>query len=96
MRIIDQSGSEPILFFNSNFHKLFDHTAWELMEKHGMDPDEYWPDDLDKLIGKKLLFKIFFSDYNVNNNNHTYRCDAFSEDPELIKHFKHGFLEDEV
>ena len=65
------------------------------MEQHGMDPDEYWPNELDALIGKKCLFKIYFSEYNVNYNNHTYRCDAFSENVEFINHFKKDFFEEE-
>nr|GEY85567.1 hypothetical protein [Tanacetum cinerariifolium] len=47
------------------------------------------------LVGKRFLFKIYFSNYNVNNNNHTYKCDAVNDDPEFIKHFKDGFMQDE-
>ncbi|GJZ50695.1 replication protein A 70 kDa DNA-binding subunit B [Tanacetum coccineum] len=36
MRIIDQSGSAPIVFFNTMINKLSGYTAWELMEKHAM------------------------------------------------------------
>nr|GEU57118.1 hypothetical protein [Tanacetum cinerariifolium] len=46
------------------------------------------------LVGKRFLFKIFYSDYNVNNN-HTYRCDAVNDDPTMIKHFKDIFLDEE-
>nr|GEW68868.1 replication protein A 70 kDa DNA-binding subunit B [Tanacetum cinerariifolium] len=95
MRIIDQSGSAPIVFFNTMINKLSGYTAWELMERHRMDVDEYWPGELLDLVGKRFLFKIYFSDYNVNNNNHTYRCDAVNDDPEFIKHFKDGFMQDE-
>nr|GEZ46989.1 hypothetical protein [Tanacetum cinerariifolium] len=95
MRIIDQSGSAPIFFFNTMINKLLSYTAWELMERHAMDVDEYWPRELLDLVGKRFLFKIYFSDYNVNNNNHTYRCDAVNDDPEFIKHFKDGFMQDE-
>lgn len=66
------------------------------MEQHGMDPDEYSPQELDALVGKKCLFKIYFSEYNVNYNNHTYRCDAFSENDEFINHFKKDFFEEEI
>nr|GEX90122.1 hypothetical protein [Tanacetum cinerariifolium] len=69
--------------------------AWELMERHGMDVDEYWPEKLLDLVGKRFLFKLCYSDYNVNNNNHTYRCDAVNDDPEMIKHFKEGFLDND-
>lgn len=95
MRIIDDSGSAPIVFFNNNVQKLSGETAWELMEKHGMDLNAYFPSELDDMIGKRCLFKIFYSEYNHSNNNHTYRCDAFSEDMELINYHKKGFLEDE-
>ncbi|GKC35912.1 replication protein A 70 kDa DNA-binding subunit B [Tanacetum coccineum] len=96
VRLIDESGSALVVFFNTNFVKLSKHTTWELMEKYGMDTDDYFPDDLDDIVGKKYLFKVYYSEYNCNNNNHTYRCDEFSDDVGLIKHFKKCFLPDEV
>nr|GEY41408.1 hypothetical protein [Tanacetum cinerariifolium] len=63
--------------------------------KHGMDVDEYWPQELDELVGKRFLFKLYYLEYNVNNNNHTYHCDAFNDDPDMVKHFKAGFMDDE-
>ena len=96
LRLIDDSGSAAVVFFNNNFPKLSGYTAWELMEAHGMDPDEYWPQEVDKIIGKTCLFKIYYSDYNVNYNNHTYRCDGFSENVDFINHFKRDFLEEDV
>ncbi|GKC56720.1 replication protein A 70 kDa DNA-binding subunit B [Tanacetum coccineum] len=50
MHIIDRSA--PIVFFNIVYNKISGYTAWELMEKHGMDVDEYWPQELDELVGK--------------------------------------------
>ena len=55
LRLIDDSGSALVVFFNNNFSKLSGYTAWELMEAHGMDPDEYWPQEVDKIIGKTTL-----------------------------------------
>ncbi|GKA34772.1 replication protein A 70 kDa DNA-binding subunit B [Tanacetum coccineum] len=95
MRIIDQSGSAPIVFFNTMITNLSGYTAWELMKRHDMDVDEYWPGELLDLVGKRFLFKLYYSDYNVNNNNHTYMCDAVNDDPAMIKHFKEGFLDEE-
>nr|GEZ49782.1 hypothetical protein [Tanacetum cinerariifolium] len=40
MRIINQSGSSPIVFFNTMINKLPGYTAWELIERHGMDDSE--------------------------------------------------------
>nr|GEX08516.1 hypothetical protein [Tanacetum cinerariifolium] len=95
MQIIDQSGSAPIVFFNTTINKLSGYTAWELMKKHNMDVDEYWPGELLDLIGNSFLFKLYYSDYIINNNNHTYRCDAVNDEPAFVKHFKEGFLDDE-
>ncbi|GJU57120.1 hypothetical protein Tco_1234886 [Tanacetum coccineum] len=53
MRIIDQSGSTPIVIFNTMINKFSGYTAWELMKKHGMDVDEYWPRELLDLVGKR-------------------------------------------
>ncbi|GKC41343.1 hypothetical protein Tco_1059065 [Tanacetum coccineum] len=52
--------------------------------------------ELDKLVGKNFMFKLYNSQYNMNNNNYTYMCDAFNDDPEMIKHFKASFLEDSL
>ncbi|GKB09412.1 replication protein A 70 kDa DNA-binding subunit B [Tanacetum coccineum] len=96
LRVIDESGSAPLLFFNNNFVKLSGRTTWEIIEKYNMDPDDYWhEEELDHIIGKKCLFKLFYSEYNVTKNNHTYRCDSFSEDVELINHFKKNFIDTE-
>nr|GEU61635.1 hypothetical protein [Tanacetum cinerariifolium] len=96
MQIIDQSGSAPIVFFNTMINKLSGHTTWELMERHGMDVDGYWPKELLEFVSKKFLFKIYYLDYNDNNNKHIYKCDAVNDDPKMIWHFKDGFLEDET
>ncbi|GJX50694.1 putative PIF1 DNA helicase/replication protein A1-like protein [Tanacetum coccineum] len=93
MRIIDQYGSAPIVFFNTN--KISEYTASELIEKHDMNVDKYWPGELLDLVGKRFLFKLYYSDYNVNNN-HTYRCDAVNDEPAFVKHFKEGFLDEET
>ncbi|GJT04474.1 replication protein A 70 kDa DNA-binding subunit B [Tanacetum coccineum] len=90
--VLPPQNQKPLYFFNNNFVKLSGYTTWELIEKHNIDPDEYWPEELDSIVGKKGLFKIFNSYYNVTNNNHTYRCDAFSDDVKLINHFKKSFL----
>ncbi|GKE76950.1 replication protein A 70 kDa DNA-binding subunit B [Tanacetum coccineum] len=58
VRLKDESGSALVLFFSTNFYKLSKHTAWELMEKYGMDTDDYFPEDLDEIVGKKYLFKV--------------------------------------
>ena len=66
------------------------------MQEHGMDTDQYFPGELDQIIGKQYLFKILYSEFNHNNNNQIYWVEKIGEDVDTIKHFKRGFLDDEV
>nr|GEY17842.1 hypothetical protein [Tanacetum cinerariifolium] len=40
VRVIDESSSAPLLFFNNNFVKLSRRTAWEIIKKYNMDLHE--------------------------------------------------------
>ena len=75
---------------------MTDLTAWEIMEEHGMDTDQYFPDELNQIIGKQYLFKILYSEFNHNNNSHIYRAEKVTEDVDTINYFKMGFLDNEV
>nr|GEV56297.1 replication protein A 70 kDa DNA-binding subunit B [Tanacetum cinerariifolium] len=55
----------------------------------------YFPEELDGIIGKKFLFRIKFSKYNHNNNNHVYRCEKVQNDEEIIKYWNRGFIKDQ-
>ncbi|GKA58162.1 replication protein A 70 kDa DNA-binding subunit B [Tanacetum coccineum] len=96
VRIFDESGSAQVVLFDNNVIKMTKLSAWEIMEDQGMDVDNYFPDDLNQIIGKKYLFKIKFSEFNHKNNSHVYRVEKVSEDIETIKYFKSGLLEYEV
>lgn len=61
-----------------------------------MDTNEYFPDDLNQIIGKQYLFKIKYTEFNHNNNSHIYRAEKVTEDVETINYFKNGFLVSEV
>ncbi|GKD03759.1 hypothetical protein Tco_1178733 [Tanacetum coccineum] len=67
-------------------------SAWEIMEKQGMDANQYFPDDLNQIIGKQYLFKIKYSQFNHNNNSHVYRAEKVTKDVETINYFKNGFV----
>ena len=96
LRFADETGSASAVFFNTTVFKLSGKTAWEIMEKNGMNPDEYFPDELNVIVGKKVMLKIFYSDYNHNRNSHKYRCDGVSQDPDVISYFQNGFIESDV
>nr|GEW08635.1 replication protein A 70 kDa DNA-binding subunit B [Tanacetum cinerariifolium] len=50
---------------------------------------------LHSTVRTMVLYRLHL-DYNVNNNNHTYRCDAVNDQPAFVKQFKEGFLDDEI
>jgi hypothetical protein len=77
-------------------HKMTHTTAWEIMEREGMDTEEYFPDVLNQIIGRKYLFKILFSEFNHNNNSYIYRAEKVTDDVDIINYFKNRFIEEEV
>ncbi|GJR60449.1 replication protein A 70 kDa DNA-binding subunit B [Tanacetum coccineum] len=94
-RIFDESGSAQVVIFDNNMYKMTKLFAWEIMEKQGMDVDQYFPGDLNQIIGKQYLFKVKYTEFNHNNNNHVYRAKNVTEDVETINYFNNGFFEDE-
>ncbi|GJW95360.1 integrin-linked protein kinase 1-like protein [Tanacetum coccineum] len=55
--------------------------------------DDYFPGELNNMVGKTLLFRFQYSDYNINNNHHVYQVQKISEDQTMIELFKKDFLE---
>ena len=94
VRVVDESGTAQVVIFDSNVHRMTGLTAWEVMEEHGMDTDEYFPDELNQIIGRQYLFKIFYSEFNHNNNSHIYRAEKVTDDDDIIRFFKMGFLDE--
>ncbi|GKF45272.1 replication protein A 70 kDa DNA-binding subunit B, partial [Tanacetum coccineum] len=95
VRIFDETGTAQVVIFDNNVYKMTKLSAWEIMEKQGMDADRYFPDDLNQIIGKQYLFKVKYSEFNHNNNSHVYRAEKVTEDVETINYFKNGFFDDE-
>ncbi|GKB36119.1 replication protein A 70 kDa DNA-binding subunit B [Tanacetum coccineum] len=80
VRIFDESGSAQVVLFDNNVYKMTKLSAWQIMEEQGMDANQYFPDDLNQIIGKQYLFKIKYSQFNHNNNSHVYRAEKDEED----------------
>ncbi|GKB40853.1 replication protein A 70 kDa DNA-binding subunit B [Tanacetum coccineum] len=93
---LHESGSAQVVLFDNNVYKMTKLSAWQIMEEQGMDANQYFPDDLNQIIGKQYLFKIKYSQFNHNNNSHVYRAEKVTEDVETINYFKNGFVKYEV
>lgn len=97
MRVIDETGSAPFVVFDTNMSKMCDgKSAYEIMTKHGQTKSDYFPDDLEVIVGKKYLFKFTYTQHNVNSNTQVYTAKSVSDDAELIAHFKDGFIDVQV
>ncbi|GJY86174.1 replication protein A 70 kDa DNA-binding subunit B [Tanacetum coccineum] len=92
VRIFDESGSAQVVLFDNNVYKMTKLSAWQIMEEQGMDANQYFPDDLNQIIGKQYLFKIKYSQFNHNNNSHVYRAEKVTQDVETINYFQNGFV----
>ena len=71
-------------------------SAYEIMNKHGQTTSDYFPDDLEVIVGKKYPFKFAYTQHNVNSNTKVYTAKSVSDDAELIAHFKDGFVDVQV
>ena len=96
VRIVDESGTAQIVIFDNNVHKMTKLNAWEIMQEQGVDTDEYFPDELNEIIGKQYLFKIKYTEFNHNNNSHIYRTEKVTDDVDTVNYFKNGFIDEEV
>ena len=91
VRVIDDTGSASLVLFDKMVHNLVDVSCAELMNKPSdLDMDGF-PKQLNRMLGKKILFKFLFSDYNISRNSHVYQVKAMSDDPDHIGFFKKDF-----
>ena len=97
VRVIDESGSASLVLFDNMVHKLLNDTpCWELMEKYHYAGEDVFPSELDVIVGKKMLFKFAYTEFNITNNNHVYQVKMLSDDREMISLFKEGFVSAQV
>ena len=92
VRVIDDTGSASLLLYEDIILKLIDIPCSKLKAKYGDRADDNFPDELAPIVGKKLLFRFLYSSYNINFNNHVYQVKMISHDEDMIKTFKHGFI----
>ncbi|PWA77700.1 hypothetical protein CTI12_AA087040 [Artemisia annua] len=83
----ERSVQASLVLFNGMVHKLVDKTCVEVRNKtSNLDADGF-PKDLNIMLGKKMLFKFLFSEYNS-----VYQVKGMSNDSELIAFFKNDFV----
>nr|GEY23412.1 replication protein A 70 kDa DNA-binding subunit B [Tanacetum cinerariifolium] len=92
LRVIDEADSGSLVMFDTNVSKIYNGiSAFEVMNKHGENTSDYFMDDLNVIVRKKYLFKVLFTQHNVDSNIHSYSCKAVLDEDELINHFNTSF-----
>ncbi|GKD76772.1 replication protein A 70 kDa DNA-binding subunit B [Tanacetum coccineum] len=66
-----------------------------LIRQHGENYDDYFPEELNVLVGKRLLFRFHYTDDHINNYNHVYQVKMLSQDEAMITMFKKYFIVEE-
>ncbi|GJS94325.1 hypothetical protein Tco_0801293 [Tanacetum coccineum] len=59
---------------------LSDKKCVHLIRQHGENYDDYFPDELNVLVGERLLFRFHYTDDHINNTNHVYQLKMLSQD----------------
>ncbi|PWA86633.1 nucleic acid-binding, OB-fold protein [Artemisia annua] len=76
VHVIDDTGSASLVLFDKMVHNLVDVSCAEILNKPSdLDMDGF-PKQLNRMLGKKMLFKFLFSEYNINRNSHESGDDA--------------------
>ncbi|GJT50739.1 hypothetical protein Tco_0976896 [Tanacetum coccineum] len=92
VRVINDTGSTSLLLFDDMVFKLSEEQCYNLIKQHGPNYDDYFPDELNILVGKRLLFRFHYIDEHITNNNHVYQVKMMSGDEAMITLFKKDFI----
>ncbi|PWA64135.1 replication factor-A carboxy-terminal domain protein [Artemisia annua] len=97
LRVIDETGSAPFVVFDTNMSRICNGvSAYDIMNKHGQNTADYFPDDLNVIVGNKYLFKFTYTQHNINSNTQVYTAKSVSDDAELVAHYNAVFADGQV
>ncbi|KAL2926026.1 Replication protein A 70 kDa DNA-binding subunit E, partial [Bienertia sinuspersici] len=65
--------------------------ALELLMKVMQDDDDSYPEELNTMVGRKLLFNVEISDYNIKENWRVYTVTKMSDNESLIQSYLSTF-----
>ncbi|GKB72143.1 senescence-specific cysteine protease SAG39-like protein, partial [Tanacetum coccineum] len=64
----------------------------KLIQEHGPNYDDYFPPELNVLVGKKVLWPFQYTNDHIENNNYLYQVKLLSVDEAMLTHFKKDFI----
>ncbi|GJY89718.1 replication protein A 70 kDa DNA-binding subunit B [Tanacetum coccineum] len=98
VRVMDDTGSASLLLFDDLVFNLTNgEQCHKLIQEHGPNYDDYFPPELNVLVGKKVLWPFQYTNDHIENNNFLYQVKLLSVDEAMVTRFKKDFiLEDGV
>ncbi|KAL2926569.1 Replication protein A 70 kDa DNA-binding subunit B [Bienertia sinuspersici] len=89
IRVVDETGNASFVLFDREVAQIIGKSADQLREScHSkIDDEDSIPDELNKIMDKKYLFKIKISEYNLQQRWPVYTVTKMTADERLIKLF---------
>nr|GEW63951.1 replication protein A 70 kDa DNA-binding subunit B [Tanacetum cinerariifolium] len=93
IRVIDETGSASLLLFDDLVFKLTNgEQCHTLIQKHGPNYDDYFPLELNVLVGKRVLWRFQYTYEHIKNNNYLCQIKLLSVNEAMVTRFKQDFI----
>ncbi|CAI9098991.1 OLC1v1035734C1 [Oldenlandia corymbosa var. corymbosa] len=89
--VVDGSGSGIVTLWDRQVYNLINKNKSELLEE---EPGVYYPNKLEELKGKKCLFKLDVSHFNIRNRDSEMSVARVITDAAIIKQYLQAVAED--
>ncbi|CAI9106069.1 OLC1v1005127C1 [Oldenlandia corymbosa var. corymbosa] len=89
---MDATGSRILTLLDRMVYNFINKSAEKLCEQAGKD----YPKILDEIVGKKCLFKVDVSRYNIRNSSSEISIARFTTNAEMIKKYIDDVFEDQT
>ncbi|GJY18893.1 replication protein A 70 kDa DNA-binding subunit B [Tanacetum coccineum] len=96
VRVMDDTGSASLLLFDDLVFNLTNgEQCHKLIQEHGPNYDDYFPPELNVLVGKRVLWRFQYTNDHIENNNFLYQVKLLSVDEAMVTRFKKDFILEE-
>ncbi|GKC11332.1 replication protein A 70 kDa DNA-binding subunit B [Tanacetum coccineum] len=93
VRVMDDTGSASLLLFDDLVFNLTNgEQCHKLIQEHGPNYDDYFPPELNVLVGKRVLWRFQYTNDHIENNNFLYQVKLLSVDEAMVTRFKKDFI----
>ncbi|GJT03066.1 replication protein A 70 kDa DNA-binding subunit B [Tanacetum coccineum] len=90
--VMDDTGSASLLLFDDLVFNLTNgEQCHKLIQEHGPNYDDYFPPELNVLVGKRVLWPFQYTNDHIENNNFLYQVKLLSVDEAMLTSFQKGF-----